>query len=257
MLTTVTITGADDRTDPAALCKLSAEFPFVEWAFLLSASRFGTPRYPSRSWLMETEEVLRATHVKYAGHDHVRYAVHFCGQCTRDTMAGDCKWLDDISPGRVQLNGFNMPPTPDFLALAKETSRQRPLRFILQARELASFEPVVATAAEIGADVLYDPSGGRGIETAEWPKLPSSSVYLGYAGGIGPDNVGSVLDVLLSDQSRGDFWIDMESRVRTDDKLDLALVRDVLVKARLSGSGPAKGEAFEDYPDVHPKEHCQ
>jgi hypothetical protein len=180
-----------------------------------------------------------------------------CGQCTRDTMAGDCKWLDDISPGRVQLNGFTMPPTPDFLALAKETARQRPLRFILQARELASFEPVVATAAEIGADVLYDPSGGRGVETAEWPTLPTSSVYMGYAGGIGPDNVDSVLNVLLSDRSRGDFWIDMESRVRTDDRLDLALVRDVLVKATRSGSGPAEGDAFEDYPDVRPKEHCQ
>lgn len=254
MLTTVTITGADDRTDPAALCKLSTEFPFVEWALLLSAKRFGTPRYPSRSWLMETEEVFRAMHVKYAGHDHVRYAVHFCGQCTRDTLAGDSRWLDDIRPDRVQLNGFEVPPTPDFLALAKQTARQRPLRFILQAREPATFEPVVATAAEIGADVLYDPSGGRGIETAEWPKLPSSSVYLGYAGGIGPDNVGSVLGA-LSDSSRGEFWIDMESRVRTDDKLDLALVRDVLVKA--TRACPAKGEAFEDYPDVHPKEHCQ
>lgn len=234
MLTTVTITGADDRTDPTALCKLSAEFPFVEWAFLLSAKRLGTPRYPSRHWLTELEDTLQD-----AARPRVRYAVHFCGQCTRDTLAGNAewidRWLDAIRPDRIQLNGFEMPPTPDFLALAKRTTRERPLRFILQAREQATFEPVVATAAEIGADVLYDPSGGRGIETADWPTLPSSSVYLGYAGGIGPNNVEAVLGVLLSDASRGDFWIDMESRVRSGDavdKLDLALVHDVLTKAQ-------------------------
>ena len=46
-----TITGADDLVDPDDLVVLSREYPFVEWAILISASRAGTPRYPSSAWL--------------------------------------------------------------------------------------------------------------------------------------------------------------------------------------------------------------
>ena len=35
-LNRVTITGADDFTEPKDLVELSEEFPFVEWAILLS-----------------------------------------------------------------------------------------------------------------------------------------------------------------------------------------------------------------------------
>jgi len=74
---------------------------------------------------------------------------------------------------------------------------------------------------------LIDYSGGRGIESPlEVVNVPG--VHVGYAGGIGPGNVGQKLRGLLTYPSDGEFWIDMETRVRTDEKFDLDKVEQVL-----------------------------
>ena len=74
--------------------------------------------------------------------------------------------------------------------------------------------------------VLLDASGGRGIDTTIKP-LFRHGLKVGYAGGINPDNVGDKLYQLLRD-TKEDFWIDMESGVRTNDKFDLNKVYKVL-----------------------------
>ena len=51
---------------------------------------------------------------------------------------------------------------------------------------------------------------------------------VGYAGGFNPENVADKLHYLLTNDEVGDFWIDMESGVRTDDWFDLDKVRRVL-----------------------------
>ena len=79
------------------------------------------------------------------------------------------------------------------------------------------------------ASLLFDPSGGRGIEPFRWPSTPLG-VRMGFAGGINPHNVLGVLDDI---GLRPDpFWIDMESGVRdTNDRFDLGRVRAVLEAA--------------------------
>ena len=62
--------------------------------------------------------------------------------------------------------------------------------------------------------------------------------HLGFAGGIGPDNV---LDVIRDIGPRDPYWIDMESGVRTDDKLDLAKVRRVLEQIATLTIAPGEG----------------
>jgi phosphoribosylanthranilate isomerase len=73
---------------------------------------------------------------------------------------------------------------------------------------------------------LLDSSGGRGIDTPL--KVRPSSGKVGYAGGFNPDNVGEKLSFLLQNVRMGEFWIDMESGVRTDDWFDTNKVRQVL-----------------------------
>ena len=65
---------------------------------------------------------------------------------------------------------------------------------------------------------LLDASGGAGIDT------PIQII----TGGIGPENVESKLRTLLEYDSDEYFWIDMETRVRTDEWLDLDKVEHVL-----------------------------
>ena len=50
----------------------------------------------------------------------------------------------------------------------------------------------------------------------------------GYAGGFDHNNVKDKLICLFCNEYVGDFWIDMESSVRTDDKFDLNKVRRIL-----------------------------
>jgi phosphoribosylanthranilate isomerase len=54
------------------------------------------------------------------------------------------------------------------------------------------------------------------------PPYPGRPV--GYAGGIGPDNV---VDIIKRINAAGPYWIDMESKIRTDNWLDLKLCRAV------------------------------
>ena len=81
------------------------------------------------------------------------------------------------------------------------------------------------------ASLLFDPSGGRGIEPFRWPSTPLG-VRMGFAGGINPHNVLGVLDDI---GLRPDpFWIDMESGVRSGrDFFDLGLCREVLRRCAL------------------------
>lgn len=74
-----------------------------------------------------------------------------------------------------------------------------------------------------GPDLRIDRSGGRGVR-GEFAPMPGCKV--GYAGGIGPDNVVEVLDRL--ETFGHTYWIDMESGVRTADQFDLHKVWRVL-----------------------------
>jgi phosphoribosylanthranilate isomerase len=57
-----------------------------------------------------------------------------------------------------------------------------------------------------------------------WPKHPGRPV--GYAGGLGPDNVEAAVGVIGAEST---YWIDMESRIREDDRFSLNLVEKVCV----------------------------
>lgn len=56
ILDKVSITGADDSVNPKDLVELSEEFPFVEWAILLSKSRMRSNRYPSLNWMYDLKQ---------------------------------------------------------------------------------------------------------------------------------------------------------------------------------------------------------
>jgi hypothetical protein len=213
MLTRVTISGADDGVDPARLAALSREFPFVEWGILYSKKREGESRYPSEDWRMELGLLRKRT--------GMTLAFHLCGEASRDTLSGSRRWVGMMAgrgPFRVQLNGY----TP----IATELQPLRPdIEWILQVRSESALQSAAHDARRLDASALFDPSGGRGIEPFSWPCAPFG-LRMGYAGGINPDTVLGVLEA-IGPVSR-DFWIDMESGVRTDDRFDLRKARLVL-----------------------------
>ena len=221
MLTRVTITGADDGVEPQRLVDFSGEFPFVEWGILMSTKRQGTSRYPSHDWIVALMVATSGT--------PTQLSAHLCGDYARGAMAGDVTFVDSTFQ-RHQINGFTV-PAAKLIALA----RTCPIEFILQVRDEGGLAPACSAATLIGTDtpgrasLLWDPSGGRGIEADRWPP-PLPGVAMGYAGGIKPHTVESVLRDIGGDAP---FWIDMESGVRgADDRFDLDLCRKALEAAQ-------------------------
>lgn len=228
----VTITGADDLVSIGDLFFFADRFPFVEWGILISPKRQGTARYPSFHWLNALHDAWRAR-----GKTD-RFAAHFCGAATRDTIAGYATHLD--APymemfRRVQLNGYEPSSLAALLLGDFAKERDRWVEFILQARDESVLQKLALDAHDIGrASVLFDGSGGRGFSPEKWPSEPLSfNVPMGFAGGITPVNVRDVLAVVGGFKG---MWIDMESGVRNAaDQFDLVRVGEVLKAVADSG----------------------
>ena len=91
-------------------------------------------------------------------------------------------------------------------------------------------------------EYLYDRSGGRGLDSfAQWPKPSPCLPRMGYAGGLGPDNIARA--VAFADAfPEASLWFDMESRIRKGGLVDLAAVESVCSQAfDQSGAAPTEG----------------
>jgi len=230
-LTKVSITGVDDQTSISALKELTEEFPFVEWGVLYYPEREGQGRNPSH----ETRAMLYAKKLPLA--------LHLCGtNAFEDLLSG--KWnMEFAFAQRVQLN-INARKTiftpAQVFRVYEEMQCYYGNQVILQRQwRTEHFIPIATDASlhPIGYDarrydILVDGSCGRGLKPDQWqrPANIPLDTFVGYAGGIDADNAEMVIQSLLG-MEIGPFWIDMETGVRTDDKLDLKKVRRVLETA--------------------------
>ena len=220
----VTVTGADDEVDFESLSEMSQEFPFVEWGILMSSKRIGTSRYPSASWMLAA-----------AQEPGIRLSLHVCGRLSRELILGSGAVVFNLPAAfrRLQVNGYQPGLYGGLFGLSQMHIVQTD--FILQARSEDSLQQVADDVARIpGASVLFDASGGRGLEPFGWPTAPANT-KMGFAGGIGPENVRRVIgEIIARNPTIGDFWIDMESGVRDlCDHFDLRRVREVLEQVAL------------------------
>lgn len=204
-LNCVTITGVDESVKPYDLCRLFDQYHYVEWGLLFSASREGKePRYPSWKWI---ENLLERTT------EQLPLAAHLCGQYSRDAVSGPFLWAVTNSRAfqrfqRIQFNG-SLPDEASFKRLRLYGSHFPLKGFVIPVHDFPS------DAYRQLPHLLLDNSGGRGIALGELP-IPTRTTYCGYSGGLGPDNLESVLTKLTAMPGDDLFWVDMESGVRSD-----------------------------------------
>jgi len=200
----VTFTGADDASDIDAMIKLSNQYQ-IEWAFLLGREQ-NRPRFPSIDFLSK----IRSTGGR------LLTALHICGPHAvqiANTGRSDFAEFAAQGFGRIQINHHD-PIDPQ---LARALADRLDSRVILQTRDDAFPKPVIV-------DWLFDRSGGRGVMPNGWPSHHDERL-VGYAGGLGPENARSVCDAL---PATGDFWIDMETKLRTpENRFDIDRCRQV------------------------------
>jgi hypothetical protein len=213
----------DDATSIAQLLQLSRARPFVEWGLLLSFGEAGSGRFPSLATIADIRSRLAEA--------SVACALHLCGgDAIRRFIAGDPE-LAELAHGfgRVQLN-FTMRARPLDLAALDRAIRRWHGPVITQHNR--SNAQVWKALSAPNHQVLFDASGGRGIEAASWP-APLGDKVCGYAGGIGPENVARVLREAAHAAAGRPWWIDMEGKLRSpeDDRLDLDRCAAVLAAA--------------------------
>lgn len=212
MLKHVTFTGWDHHFDQDALGVFCSAWPpgQVEIAVLQSNSRVGEDRYPAREYA--------ATILRTAKAGRQDAAVHLCGALARGLVDDDwgvvhgrddlLRFLQNWFVDRVQIN---IRAADALGERASEIAGQLGKPVILQWREIGAWPP-----ARHGVHYLLDRSGGRGEEMTGHP-APARGCFVGYAGGLGPANVGELV-AALADEDGGNpdtnYWIDMESGIR-------------------------------------------
>lgn len=206
----ITFTGVDEWTDIGRMLELQFQYP-VEWGILFSPKRQGSGRYPPISTVAKLHASTR-----------MKLSAHLCGGyseeiITRYRAAELPHWLRTFlwdSCDRAQINTTS---TDIDLDMLYDWGYARQVQTILQCRDQF---PGPGRRRQVW---LFDASGGRGVEPADWPKppyaLPGSGVR-GYAGGLNASNVAAHVKT-IGEYDRG-YWIDMETGVRDEhDHFDL------------------------------------
>ena len=213
----LTFSGPDSNTDISALVEIQKNRPHVEIGVLWSLSNAGKPRYATREWIEKASE---------AG---LNFAIHLCGKVCRDCVEGTETPVIPGTPRRVQFNINGMYGMPAWYRVFEsiQSRHDHKLQFIIQTCD--SYGPyVVGLAQGEGHNCvpLFDQSGGKGHAPNEWPR-PLPYLHCGFAGGISPPSIENTVKQLLR-VSGETFWLDMESKIRVNDRFDLETIHKIL-----------------------------
>lgn len=224
LLHRVSLTGVDDNTKLTELAALGDEFPFVEWALLYVPHNEGAPRNPSKQW---REAFVGSSLSGYK-------AIHLCGglafkQLLQGKLPSDVYLVDRI---QLNVNPRNRTFTDDQVVEIYRKSLTLGPDIILQ-RHTDTIGPIARFLSELSSKdkhrvhVLLDNSKGAGLVPDNW-NIPTDidDHFCGFAGGLEPTNVSSVIHQINS--VGVNYWIDMESGVRTDNQFDLHKAREIL-----------------------------
>ncbi|GAP37338.1 hypothetical protein ABXN37_19635 [Piscinibacter sakaiensis] len=205
----ITFTGADDQTSIEGMLALSHRYP-VEFGILVSPAREGIPRYP-------TAEVIDCI---LEARGRLNLAAHVCGNAARAFIAGRFTGAEKQRLSRFRRVQVNTADTSIDPHEVDAVGAELGVRVVLQCRGERF------PSDDEGPAWLFDTSGGRGETPKAWPSNRNDGILRGYAGGINPDNVRRVVDVVS--YTPGRYWLDMESGVRNEhDEFDIGLCRKV------------------------------
>ena len=216
----ITFTGIDAKTDLNLLEEIQKNYPIAEFGVLVS-----------KKWRENGNRYFNPSYLPALKNRSLNLSAHLCGRIVRDAVIGNMEsfknWLNgnDSIFNRCQLNVSTMKNSPDEFIYCGEITKFFN-EVILQQKSAERCKLFINSPKDYHVTTLLDASGGHGIDTEIVPLSIDHKV--GYAGGITPDNVGEKLSFLMENNDVKDFWIDMESGVRTDDWFDVDKVIKVL-----------------------------
>lgn len=214
----ITFTGIDGKTDLGRLWEIQQEYPIAEFGVLVA-----------KNWRENGNRYFNPSYLDALEGRGLNLSAHLCGSIARAAVRGDFEPLRDWARffpffifNRCQLNIATSKENPDSFELCEDAFLFDEI--ILQQRSVEDCDLYLKSNTNEHVTMLLDASGGEGIDT---PLIAFAGKKIGYAGGISPENVAEKLTYLY-EHTEGDFWIDMESGVRTNDWFDLDKVVKVL-----------------------------
>ncbi len=189
----ITMTGVDASTDLFMLPE------GIEIGVLYTATPKDRNRYP------ESHDIVRMmTYMQMQGR---RIALHVCGKTAREQLINSQLMFMTERVQRIQVNGIL-----DAAYVRTVCRMHRNKTIIVQANEK---NLRLCDVSEVNLAMLVDASGGRGVSPTEWIR-PDVDNPVGFAGGLGLHNIRDELPRIM-EVATGDWWIDMEGKIRSDD----------------------------------------
>lgn len=242
--------GADDSVNPRLLALIGRSYPLVEWGVLFRPDKEGQPRYASQEWLARLGRITQGDNGE--SKVGIRLAAHLCGSHVNDLLSSDAdrSAAAAIDAFLVRLRGWgfrraqvnatavngvrteHLGEDTALRSLLRTAAAHPDMEFIVQKN--SETEPLWSALLTNMKDgdgdgglpenvvFLHDESKGTGKETSRWSTdgqfIATSRRTVGYAGGVKPSNVRSVAESArraCAASGGSNFWIDMESGVRT------------------------------------------
>ena len=189
----ITMTGVDASTDLFMLPE------GIEIGVLYTATPKDRNRYP------ESHDIVRMmTYMQMQGR---RIALHVCGKTAREELINSQLMFMTERVQRIQVNGIL---DAEYVRTVCRMHRSKTI--IVQANEK---NLRLCDVSEVNLAMLVDASGGRGVSPTEWIR-PDVDNHVGFAGGLGLHNIRDELPRIM-EVATGDWWIDMEGKIRSDD----------------------------------------
>jgi hypothetical protein len=260
----ITFTGADDSVSPEELLTRvltiaeNTAMP-IELGILLSRNSVGSTRFPSEPWLTRLVRAIRIYEIDNGPliDNLVHISGHLCGSYAKGFLVGENYCKEDFPQlwamlARVQINTHAEPVARfDKEAMIMNLSDDdfaKDYIFQMDGVNDIIFEEVLSTT-HLRAFPLFDLSHGTGLlPTGGWPFAKYNSPLHGYAGGIGPNNILTVMEQITGvTNDETEIWLDMETNVRSSlgQQFDLNLVTAVMEQLPRLGETGVINEEIE------------
>lgn len=232
----ISFVGVDEQTNFDDVCNFVLKSSIaVEFSVLYSDSKSQTKdaRYPDYNFCLNFLKSMNDNLLSFRSDIQFLYSLHLCGSVIDRYFAQEQDVMDLCQNAyRIQLN-LNIRQYPDVRKLSQDilhmaSSRNHHLILQENKSKISLINEIMSNHKNEPISILHDASGGFGREISV-VKPPYQEYFTGYAGGIKPDNVASIVhrieNVCLEPAS---YYIDMESGVRENNVFSLVKCQQVI-----------------------------
>lgn len=218
----LTFTGVDNKTSLTSLQILTNKYSNIEFGILVSKSNTNLDKVNRFPNFETIDKILNA--------DLPSVSCHICGELARHYVhTGDFSEIRDFLGhervdkfSRFQLNirgydNYKLFVIDEDIHIIIQVSDPKSYQYFYQMRELNQDK----------VEALIDYSGGHG-KLGCFNYVSDGDETFGYAGGIDINNIAYLTGYIEGrNEYDVDYWLDMESSVRTDDWFDTSKVREI------------------------------